>query len=205
MGDSGVINKRTVKVLELETVRRSGNRGGSEGGQKSQSGLVAASPEVPGYKLLQKIFEVGASRGKQMREMADEMGISLSTLSHLRTGRRLATQLEREIIMRMAEWLELPPLAVMMLAEQVTLKHFYSQTDELTEDIERALSFIRKDSEWGGLMPRQVDAWDAEAKLWVIWCYERATQTKLIGGGVDYIDLLEQLEEFRSEHPMRED
>lgn len=205
MDDTRTVEERAARVLELSKKKTTRERSGAGNMYGPRTELVGAPPSTPGYQLLMKLFETGVARGKQMQEIADELEISRSTLSHLRTGRRLATQLDSEIISRMAKWLDMPPLAVMMLAEQVTLEDFYSQTDDLSENIERAVNFIKQDSEWGSLMPRQIDTWDAEAKLWMIWCYERATQTKLIGGGVDYIDLLEQLKEFRSEHPMDEE
>jgi hypothetical protein len=34
--------------------------------------------------------------------------------------------------------------------------------------------------------------------------YERATKTRLITGGIDYLDLLKGMDEFRGEYPRKE-
>ena len=189
------------KVIEVGSTERRGAKPGTSPTRGPRTELVLITPETPGYKLVQMLFERGAERSKSMAEMADEIDVGLSTLSHLRTGRRLASQLDKDILKRMAEWLGIPPLAAMMLAEQVTLKDFYGPVGKLEEDIKRAIKYIRSDGDWGNLAPRGLDSWDDESKLYVIWCYEQATGTKLLGGGVNYADLLEQLRAFREDYP----
>lgn len=191
------------KVIELEGQKRRSAKSGSTSSQSSRTDLFAITPEVPGYKLVQLLFETAAERAKTMSEMAEEIGVGQSTLSHLRTGRRFANQFDMDIIKRIAHWLEVPPLAAMMLAEQVTLSDFYGQVDKLDEDINRAIKFIRSDGDWGNLAPSGLDSWSNEAKLYVIWCYEQATGTLLLGGAVNYADLLEQMRDFREEFPKK--
>lgn len=192
---------RLRDVLQAGEVERPGPRPGQAGPKGPRTKLLYITPETPGYKLAQVLFEQVAARALSLAEASEEIGVSAGTLSHIRTGRRTADQLERDIIKRISDWLELPALAGLILAEQVTLKDFYSTTSELQAGIERALRFILSDGDWGVMVPRGVESWDDDAKLFVIWCYEQATKTKLLSGGVNYQDLLKQLERFREEHP----
>lgn len=196
---------RLQKVIDAGITAKRGRKPGSASPKGPRTELIQIPPSTPGYKLVQMLFEEAAARSKTLKEVSEESGVGLSTLSHLRTGRRLASQLERDIVKRIADWLGLPPLAAMMLAEQVTLQDFYSAQSDLQDNIKRALKYIASDPDWGVMMPRDVETWADDAKLFVIWCYEQATQTKLLGGGVNYQDLLEQLERFREEHPAADD
>ncbi|WP_440995640.1 helix-turn-helix domain-containing protein [Arhodomonas sp. SL1] len=154
---------------------------------------------------MQILFTKAVERGVTITELAEEIDVGTSTLSHLRTGRRQANHLDSSIIERIATWLELPKLAVMILADQVTMADFYvpgrTRLDQIDENITQAIQYIRGDEEWRGFIPRDVDEWRREDQVFVIWCYEQATGTKLIRGDVSYPDLLETMRQYREEHP----
>jgi transcriptional regulator with XRE-family HTH domain len=194
---------------DLKKVIEAGKRKpgpGPKGGQKGKpkgprSDYLQIEPDTPGYKLVQIIFERAVSEGVSTTELAESLGIAPSTLSHLKTGRRQASSLGRDVVERFAEWLNYPVLAVMILAEQVRLEDFYSPQNDLDRAIDRALHFMADDPEWGGMMPKDLDGASTHMKLWSVWMYERATKTRLITGGVDYLDLLKAMEDFRAEYP----
>ena len=50
-------------------------------------------------------------------------------------------------------------------------------------------------------MPKDIEGASTHMKLWSVWMYERATKTRLIPGGIDYLDLLKSMDEFRGEYP----
>ena len=197
------------KGKDLRTVVEAGKRKPGSGPKDGQKGkakgprtdYLQIEPETPGYKLVQVIFERAVSEGVASTDLAEHLGIAPSTLSHLKTGRRLASSLGRDVIERFAEWLNYPVLAVMILAEQVRLEDFYSPQNDLDRAIDRALHFMADDPEWGGMMPKDLDGASTHMKLWSVWMYERATKTRLITGGVDYLDLLKAMEDFRADHP----
>lgn len=180
----------------------SGPKGGQKGKPKGpRSDYLQIEPETPGYKLVQIIFERAVNEGISTSELAEQLGLAASTLSHLKNGRRLANSLGRDVIGRFAEWLNYPVLAVMILAEQVRLEDFYSPQNDLDRAIDRALHFMADDPEWGGMMPKDLDGASTHMKLWSVWMYERATKTRLITGGIDYLDLLNAMEDFRTDTP----
>ncbi|MBL1267721.1 MULTISPECIES: helix-turn-helix domain-containing protein [Halomonadaceae] len=201
--DQGNDDKGLRKVIEAG-IRKSGS--GPKDGQKGKpkgprSDYLQIEPETPGYKLIQVIFERAVSEGLASTDLAEHLGIAPSTLSHLKTGRRLASSLGRDVIEKFAEWLNYPVLAVLILAEQVRLEDFYSPRNDLDRAIDRALQFMADDPEWGGMMPKDIEGASTHMKLWSVWMYERATKTRLIPGGIDYLDLLKSMDEFRGEYP----
>lgn len=197
------------KESELKKVLDAGRRKKGPGPKDGQRGTTKGprtdylqiTPDTPGYKLVQVVFEHAVSKGVSLSELADHLGIAASTLSHLKTGRRLASSLGREVVEKLAEWLNYPVLAVLILAEQVQLEDFYSPRNDLDRAIERALTFMADDPEWGGMMPKDLVGASTHMKLWAVWMYERATKTRLIPGGIDYLDLLKAMENFREEYP----
>jgi len=205
MGKQGADEDRgeiVEKVIAAGEKKRTGGPGTSQRGttKGARTELVRIGPETPGYKLL-LIFQTAAEHSMTLNEVAEATGVAPSTLSHLRTGRRLATHLDREIMVRIAEWLEVPVLSALILAEQVTLKDFYVGQSRVDRDIRRALRYIRDDPKWCGLMPRELEHASDDMKLWTIWCYEHATGARLLNGGVNYQALLDEMEQYREECP----
>ncbi|RBI66165.1 hypothetical protein DQ400_15615 [Vreelandella sulfidaeris] len=201
--DQGKNDKDLQKVIDAG-IRKggSGPKDGQRGKPKGpRTDYLQIEPETPGYKLVQVIFERAVGEGLASTDLADHLGIAPSTLSHLKTGRRLASSLGRDVIEKFAEFLNYPVLAVLILAEQVHLSDFYSPRNDLDRAIDRALQFMADDPEWGGMMPKDLEGASTHMKLWSVWMYERATKTRLITGGVDYLDLLKSMDEFRGEYP----
>jgi|GEM_PF-2566377 len=204
--DQGKNDKDLQKVIDAG-IRKggSGPKDGQRGKPKGpRTDYLQIEPETPGYKLVQVIFERAVGEGLASTDLADHLGIAPSTLSHLKTGRRLASSLGRDVIEKFAEFLNYPVLAVLILAEQVHLSDFYSPRNDLDRAIDRALQFMADDPEWGGMMPKDLEGASTHMKLWSVWMYERATKTRLITGGVDYLDLLKSMDEFRGEFPSQE-
>ena len=204
--DQGKNDKDLQKVIDAG-IRKggSGPKDGQRGKPKGpRTDYLQIEPETPGYKLVKVIFERAVGEGLASTDLADHLGIAPSTLSHLKTGRRLASSLGRDVIEKFAEFLNYPVLAVLILAEQVHLSDFYSPRNDLDRAIDRALQFMADDPEWGGMMPKDLEGASTHMKLWSVWMYERATKTRLITGGVDYLDLLKSMDEFRGEYPSQE-
>ena len=131
--DQGKNDKDLQKVIDAG-IRKggSGPKDGQRGKPKGpRTDYLQIEPETPGYKLVQVIFERAVGEGLASTDLADHLGIAPSTLSHLKTGRRLASSLGRDVIEKFAEFLNYPVLAVLILAEQVHLSDFYSPRNDL--------------------------------------------------------------------------
>ena len=199
--------RRSAKARQIDDINARSKGCGPRGPQErpaNRSGLLQIGPESPGYRLMHLLFNRAAGTGLSLADMAEKSGVSVSTLSHLRTGRRRVDRLEREGIEKIASWLELPVLSVMILAEQVRPEDFYGAHSTLKTNIHMGLRYISEDPDWGGIVPKDVDGWDQDAQLYILWCYEQATGRRLLPGGIDYEDLLRQMEDFRGEHALVE-
>ena len=160
--------------------------------------------EVVGYKLIWLIRQTIAERNITLATLSEITGISSATLSHIQTGRRATTGLEKSSIKALAEWLGIPILSAMLLAEQITPEDFY--TTESMEDgsLSRAVRYVLSDPDWGAHAPREILNSDSkEVQMYLVWCYEQATKTKLLAGGVDYLSLIKSMDNFRNEHKIK--
>lgn len=152
----------------------------------------------PGYKLIWKIHEKCINENIPSKELAEIIGVSQTTISYIFTGRKDVRELDKQIYTKLAFWLEMPVLSVMMLAELIVPEDFYtSEKQNLTRAIDRAITLILADPEWGAFAPKEILGSNNEIKMYIIWCYEQATNTRLISGAVDYLDLIKNLAEFR--------
>lgn len=156
-----------------------------------------------GALLLKAIEQAKTDRGMYWKDVAEELDMHKGELSRLRVGHIDISRLSRERIEKIANFLGVPPLAAMILAETVSPTDFYMQEGKeigsVQSRIERAVRFIMSDPEWSAMIPK--DALDSETgddwRLFLVWCYEKATGLVLIDGSVDYIELLKQVEEHQ--------
>lgn len=163
-------------------------------------------PSTPGYKLVSLIMHTMMERRTTMQELADAVGMSQSSLSFLKTGRRLASGLEKSSIEGLARWLGLPVLSVMMLAEQVSPSDFYTEKSILSGEIARAVKYILDDPEWGSFAPREIiDSSNIDLQLYIIWCYEQATKKTLVSRAEssNFLGLARDMGEFRARHEVK--
>lgn len=171
--------------------------------KKRMSDDGSLPPETPGYKLLWLVNQQVSSQSISLAQLADLTGISVSTISQLQRGMRTTTSLGSKSIRGLSTWLELPVLAVMMLAEQITPEDFYTEKQINQISIERAIAFILGDPDWGTYAPKSLlDSDNRETQLFVIWCYEEATGTKLLSSNIDYHSLIGSMTQFREEVPL---
>lgn len=162
---------------------------------------MKVGPDVPGYKLIWMINQAATAQQLTQQELSEIFGMAASTVSYLLTARKDIRKLDKSVFIKIAKWLELPVLSVLMLAEQITPEDFYSDKTSMDEAINRATKLILSDPDWGAYAPRELLTSDSkDLKIFLIWCYEKATSTKLLPGAIDYLDLIKELESFRKEN-----
>lgn len=162
---------------------------------------MKVGPDIPGYKLIWMINQAAAAEGLNQQDLSKILGMATSSVSYILTARKDIRKLDKSVFNKIAKWLDLPVLSVLMLAEQITPEDFYSDKTSMDEAINRATKLILSDPDWGAYAPRELLNSDSkDLKIFLIWCYEKATNTKLLPGAVDYLDLIKQLEDFRKEN-----
>jgi len=153
----------------------------------------------PGANLIRAIEQAVVARGIYNRDAAKEIGITPTELSRLKHGHYEVANLSRERIQNIANFLNIPVLATMLLAGQIEPADFYqnSQSDEFIHgQVERATQFILNDPDWGAVAPKALYDKDVgvDVKLYLIWAYEQATGLVLIKGAADYLQMIEDIE-----------
>ncbi len=104
----------------------------------------------PGAPLLALLLEAGHTRGLSIRELAEKhLGITHSHFLLLRKGKRSIPKLGDDTMDKIAEFLGLPRVMVMLAAGQLKPEHFYQQPQMMNQYVERALKFIQTDPEFG--------------------------------------------------------
>jgi len=135
----------------------------------------------PGAPLLALLLEAGHTRGLSIRELAEKhLGITHSHFLLLRKGKRSIPKLGDDTMDKIAEFLGLPRVMVMLAAGQLKPEHFYQQPQMMNQYVERALKFIQTDPEFGHQMPPELFTQSLDVRRFVILLYEKATKQTVL-------------------------
>ena len=143
------------------------------------AGLTPVEAERPGSVLLKLIYEEGFKRGLQISDIAAEIGVSYGYMAQLRNGLRSIPNISDEILQKIANFLQVPRLTLLLAAEKIKLADFYEPTT-LAHQIEVALKAMELDSQWVGFIPASIMEADTKLKLLIIRLYEKASGKLLI-------------------------
>lgn len=145
----------------------------------------------PGAPLLALLIEAGNTQGLSSRELAEKhLGITYSHYQLLRKGQRSVPKLQDETIDRIASFLGLPKVIVMLAGGQLKLEDFYPDPSMFEQQLESALRFIQRDPEFGPYMPPCAFSADTGLRRFILLLYEKASGTSLIPARVA-IDAIE--------------
>lgn len=133
-------------------------------------------------RLMAWLYRTAAERGDSKVALAKALGVTFGYVRQLAAGVRPVEQVSNAFCRACANYLDIPPVAVMLAAGRITLRDF------MMPDVERAagwqltagLERIAADPLVGCLMPREV--WDAPepVKQLLIALYEDATKQELM-------------------------
>lgn len=133
-------------------------------------------------RLIDWLYRTAAARGQTKAEMSQAIGVTFGYVRQLATGVRLVEQVSGDFCRACANYLDIPPVAVMLAAGRITLQDF------LMPEVERApgwqltagLERIAADPLVGCLMPQEV--WDTPdtVKQLLVALYEDATKQELM-------------------------
>lgn len=145
------------------------------------SALSPSELSRPGATLLALILEAANTRGLGARELAeDALGVSYSYFASLRNGEKEITKIGDDVITRIAKFLGLPKVAVMLAAGQLKLEDFYQDPEIFQTHLQPALQFIQRDPNVGAHMPASVFTADPAIQQFVVILYEKAYGKTLI-------------------------
>ena len=143
-------------------------------------GLTEKETSVPGARLMQMLLTKANEQGLQLRELATRLDVTPGYLHQLRTGLKPIAGISRQLIDNIRIYLDIPRVSVLLAAGIVRVEDFYDDAGVLSVYLRQGIDFIRRDPQWGALVP--VDFVDPKEDLlkFIIKLYESATDRKIL-------------------------
>lgn len=150
-------------------------------------------PGASGYQLIYQILDKANQEGITASTLCRKyLNISPGYWTMLRDGTARPESLSTDVIKSIAQFLNITPFAIRLLANQITPDEFYQQ-DKIQHEIDNAIAFIRRDADWGPILPLDAEHnASKDWKLFAILSFQKATGKKLLTDGVDYGSLINQ-------------
>lgn len=140
------------------------------------------SPLMKGSALMAKLWEKMLKDGISPATLADtHLGIAYSYLMMLGRGDAPVSQLKVMQYEKMANYLGIPLMQVLLLAEAVKTEDFYYKAD-LPDRVEAVYTNMKQDPVYMGFAPNQQE-WDSlssSMRLSMCVFYENCCQTKIL-------------------------
>lgn len=157
--------------------------------------------KTEGGVLLAMLIARANELGQTLKEMASELGVTYGYIFQLRTGDRLMENISNRFADQCALYLNVPRMAVLRAAGRVRQEDIFTSSPNLFMEVPAAIDFIRKDPEFGTMLPPSFLSMPPREQLFIVLLYERATGRKLLSA--DRIDektiaiAIAELEEYR--------
>jgi transcriptional regulator with XRE-family HTH domain len=147
----------------------------------------------PGSRLLNLLFAKADSDGLLQRELAAVLGVTYGYLHQLRTGLRETRHTSDDFLTACAKFLNMPRIAVMAAAGQLSLADFY-EPQTLAASVDAAWALLGRAPQVAPFMSAELDDVSLNAKLFILRLYERAEGVKLLPELVEVTTLKQWLE-----------
>lgn len=152
--------------------------------QKKQSVTEKINPDksIKGSILIRRIWKKMIADGiSPYRLASDYLGMAYTYLMALGRGTAKINQLKIEQYMLMANYLDIPLIQVMLLAEAIQPEDFFYKAT-VEERVEHVYEMIKNDPLFMGFAPSQQDWNSASPTLKLSFCvmYETSAQSKIL-------------------------
>ena len=149
----------------------------------------------PGAPLLALLLQASNTRGLSMRELAeDHLGLTYSHFALLRKGQRSISNIGDETTAKIAKFLGLPKVIVMIAAGRLKVEDFYRDPALLDQQLGPALEFIQRDPELGLSLPPSAFVADIDLRRFLVLLYEKASGKTLLPNRASTTDILQILQ-----------
>jgi len=166
--------------------------------------LKGPEQQWPGATLLALLLEAANTRGLSVRELAeDHLGITYSHFMLLRKQHRSIPRLGDDVMGKIAKFLVLPKVVVMLAGGQLTLEDFFQDPQVLEQYLEPALLYMQRDPQLGPYMPPTAFTADAQLRRYMVLLYEKATGRVLLPSRTTPDEIVERYKELEPEKPRK--
>jgi hypothetical protein len=145
--------------------------------------LTRREVRQPGSALIQLMIRTAADRGLSNREMLTRVGIAKTYFGLLRLGRRPIARLSDESFAKIAEFLGLSRIAVLLLAGRISQSDFSASPRALRHDLRAVLQLMQRDAEYGGLISPAVFAAPPDVQMLIVRLFQDVRGARLLPKG----------------------
>ncbi len=144
------------------------------------------------------LIQCAQERDIRLDTMARELGVNYGYINQLRNGIRSVKCIGNDFSIACANFLGVPRMMVLMLADIVTLEDLSECKNMLATEVYRAMDFICGDPDWGPMMTPCIRHSDELSLFGVVKLYEASTGKVLLNPGLTTESLVDELEKLRS-------
>jgi len=144
------------------------------------TGLSDEELKRPGAALMVQLIRKANANGFNLKELADELGVTYGYIAQLRGGLRQIKLIGDEFIEACSRFLDVPKLAVKVWAGKLDASDLLQSKEVLVMRLDEALSFIAADPLLGCWMPITVRNMSYEEKFFIVLCFQQATGYELL-------------------------
>lgn len=166
--------------MATDTKKARSLKKGSRQRHSMSSVLTPDELEKPGAALIALLLERAHTYQMTVDELATRIGVSYSYFAWLRRKKDAIPKIGTDVIERIAEFLELPKVAVMLLAGHLKPSDFDQIPQNTKINVENALRFIQSDPVIGPHMPATIFTADLALQQFMVSLYEMASGRLLI-------------------------
>lgn len=152
----------------------------------------------PGGALMAALVQCAQQRNIKLDAMASELGVNYGYINQLRNGIRSVKCIGHDFTIACADFLGVPRMMILMLADIVTLEDLSECKEMLATEVYRAMDFICGDPDWGPMMTPCIRHSDELSLFGVVKLYEASTGKVLLNPGLTTESLVDELEKLRS-------
>ncbi len=124
--------------------------------------------------LMQLLLKKAAIEGLTLKRLAAHLGISYERLAQLRAQPRPFAHTRREVLEKVAAFLQVPMVLVLCYAGLFRLEDFvWPDTGSRAGRVAEALAALRDDPFLGPLAPKELDGAEGSVQLFVLFLFEQ--------------------------------
>ena len=143
--------------------------------------MTAKKSRPHGIALSNEIRRKMKASGISVADLAPKLGCSYSYLTTLLSGARPWDGVKRDVRKQVAEFLDIPVISMLMLAEMVEPSDFFV-VDSVEDTLDRAFDSIKSNKTWGCYCTSR-DEWNAlsvNIRILMALLFEKATESEII-------------------------
>jgi len=132
--------------------------------------------------LMDMLYQHAESKGMTISDLNEKLGYSHGYLFTLRARPEKCTKLGMETVRKLAEFLGVDSVTVMVAAGILQPSDFFGVRDvrEIRGELTRSVRYISEDPDWAPFVPRPIESLDDRTLMLVVYAYQRATKRQLM-------------------------